>query len=245
MNFKFSRHFNNRIDKIITFFILCFCAILLILMSTVFKLEIKPVHKSEVKEILSKIPIEYEVKNIDDDTYNILVTINSDNGIESIEYINDLGQNVILNCKKQLTIGIDYIVKENIEYNFIVKRVGEAPKVEKIFIEKEEIQDGTEQYPYIIKTPEQLQNINLKLSAYYKLGKDIDLSGKTWEIIGSEGNPFTGELNGNGKKIKNLTINKDVNNVGLFGYSTGSLKNVKLENVNVTGKDNVGGLVRI
>ncbi|MNT62364.1 hypothetical protein D3C72_2000790 [compost metagenome] len=90
-----------------------------------------------------------------------------------------------------------------------------------------------------------MQNINLKLSAYYKLGKDIDLSGITWQTIGSEENPFTGELNGNGKKIKNLSITKSENNVGLFGYSNGNLKNINLENVNVTGKDNVGGIVRI
>jgi The GLUG motif len=67
------------------------------------------------------------------------------------------------------------------------------------------------------------------------------------------GNPppmFTGIFDGAGHKIKNLTINNVdtyVQGLGLFGYvNNGNIKNIGLEDVNVTGGDfsyEIGGLV--
>lgn len=54
-----------------------------------------------------------------------------------------------------------------------------------------------------LKTISQLQAITEKPDAKYILANDLDLSGETWRPI--EG--FTGELDGNGYAIRNLTVN--------------------------------------
>ena len=97
----------------------------------------------------------------------------------------------------------------------------------------------------IIKTAEDLNNIRNKLYGKYILMNDIDLSSyENWEAIGDDNNYFGGIFNGNGYVIKNLTINKpDSNYQGLFGKSRGEIRNVGLENVNVSGNNYVGGLV--
>ena len=62
--------------------------------------------------------------------------------------------------------------------------------------------------------------------------------------IGKSDKPFKGTFEGSGKTISNLTINlPEQDNVGLFGYNSGTVKGFNLANVNITGKNNVGGIV--
>ena len=63
--------------------------------------------------------------------------------------------------------------------------------------------------------------------------------------IGDNTNRFTGNFDGNGHRISNLTINRpSTNNVGLFGVSENStIENVHLENVNITANSRSGALV--
>ncbi|MBR6319659.1 MAG: hypothetical protein IKR50_04390 [Prevotella sp.] len=113
--------------------------------------------------------------------------------------------------------------------------------------------DGTEKNPYLVKTPEDLFDVRMELSAHYKLINDIDLTEwikdespkQGWTPIGTETTPFTGIFDGNNKTIKGLYINKsDVDNVGLFGYlKKGTIKNVSLINPIVLGKNGVGAIV--
>ncbi|NQE52854.1 Cell surface glycoprotein, partial [ANME-1 cluster archaeon GoMg3.2] len=99
----------------------------------------------------------------------------------------------------------------------------------------------------------QLQNIRDNLTGDYYLVNDIDCSctsgwngGAGFEPIGTYGNKFTGTFDGNDHKITNLCINRSSTNyVGLFGC-TGSgseIKDVGLEEVDVSGHLDVGGLV--
>ena len=114
----------------------------------------------------------------------------------------------------------------------------------------------------VIKTADDLVNINNNLSGKYILMNDIDLSSvENWVPIGNfnidtgEVTGFTGVFDGNGYVIKNLTINRPTEQgfVGLFGYigdpntmTNGEVKNLGLENVNVNvnvnGHEYVGGL---
>ena len=85
------------------------------------------------------------------------------------------------------------------------------------------------------------------MTADYYLANDINCSGfGNFEPIGIYGNEFTGTFDGKGYKITNLYINRpSTGEVGLFGC-TGSgseIKNVSLEEVNVSGYMRVGGLV--
>lgn len=82
----------------------------------------------------------------------------------------------------------------------------------------------------------------------YKLSADIDLSGTEFSPVGSSETPFTGTFDGNGFEISNLTItgNKNSQNIGMFGVICGArLKNITLNNINITGGSVVGGLVGI
>lgn len=111
--------------------------------------------------------------------------------------------------------------------------------------------DGTLSDPYLIDSCEQLKHVNNYLSSHFKLNNDIDCSQVDFIPLGNLANPFKGSFNGNGKTISNLSINSELNYVGLFGYvdSTHNLTiyNLTLDSVNVTKSTNnptaLGGLV--
>ena len=65
-----------------------------------------------------------------------------------------------------------------------------------------------------------------------------------WTPIGNI-TPFTGSFNGNNKKIKNLFINKLDSNFGLFSNtsSSSSIQKLGLEDINISGDSNIGGIV--
>ncbi|OPH46621.1 hypothetical protein BC351_14130 [Paenibacillus ferrarius] len=118
---------------------------------------------------------------------------------------------------------------------------------------------GTTQDPWIITTPAQLDAVRNNLSAYYKLGSDIDVtndtqnsaglfynSGAGWVPIGTSSAAFTGALDGGGNKIIGLRINRPATDyLGLFGKvaSRGVVRNIGLESINVRGNNYLGGLV--
>jgi len=121
---------------------------------------------------------------------------------------------------------------------------------------------GTENDPYVITTAAQLAQLATYVNAgntnyndkYYKLGNDISLSayqsGAGWTPIGTEmgtgsAGSFYGVFDGNNKKITGLYINApNLNAVGLFGSTVNAvIKNLAVENVNIRGGNNVGGIV--
>ena len=101
----------------------------------------------------------------------------------------------------------------------------------------------------------ELQAMNDDLTDDYILSNDIDASatqGVDWgegggvgfKPIGTNVAPFTGSLDGNGKVISGLYINRPTTNyVGLFGdISTGSVADLGVTDCDITGKDYVGSL---
>ena len=104
------------------------------------------------------------------------------------------------------------------------------------------------------------QNIDFKESGSYvdsetivygDINEDKKVSGLKEEMttnsgfnpIGNNTKPFKGTFDGNNRTISNLNIDrKDANYVGLFGSSSGIIKNLNLENVNIKGLNNVGGI---
>ena len=69
------------------------------------------------------------------------------------------------------------------------------------------------------------------------LNTDLNLTNMEWTPIGTESRPYTGTFDGGTYTITGLTVNQTRENVGLIGCigSNGTVKNVKLENVNITG----------
>ncbi len=96
-----------------------------------------------------------------------------------------------------------------------------------------------------ISTCAQLNSIRSNLSRKYKLVSDIDASCIT-NPIGTQSSPFTGNFNGAGYTISNLTIDSSSNSyIGLFGKTSSSAKiqNVGLVDVNISGYEYVGSLI--
>ena len=107
---------------------------------------------------------------------------------------------------------------------------------------------GTQEDPYQIKSVKDWNNIAITLneersSAVYSLMNDIDFSDNTVYFIGTETVPFKGVFEGNGYTLKNIIIQSDNSYVGMFGYNTGTVRNINVNNINVKGNNYVGGVV--
>lgn len=67
--------------------------------------------------------------------------------------------------------------------------------------------DGTKDNPYIITNAEELKKVSKNLGSYFILNNDIDLSNvDDFLPIGNNTTAFTGNFNGNGKKITGLSF---------------------------------------
>jgi hypothetical protein len=131
---------------------------------------------------------------------------------------------------------------------------------------------GTEEDPFLIYTPEELNRIGLspcEWDRHFKLVSDIDLSGfdgkagrpafnpigvctQVWESHEGQfphvylvGMPFAGVFDGNGHTISHLTLKSQEGCAGLFGgLRGGQVKNLGVVDVNIAALDGpVGGLV--
>ena len=114
---------------------------------------------------------------------------------------------------------------------------------------------GTENDPYLILNPIQLNQMRnfLNRVVYFKLMANIDLTEfledenptQGWQPVGnySSSAAFMGILDGNGKKISGLWINRSNSDyVGLFGYTNGAtIKNMTLEADEIQGGNYTGG----
>ena len=121
---------------------------------------------------------------------------------------------------------------------------------------------GTLEAPYLIGTAGQLEKLAELVitdsynysTKYYKLIANIDLSdygssninfngGKGWRPIGKLYYPFLGVFDGNGYTINGMYINDStLKYAGLFGYLSGTVKNLDIVNVNIAGENQVGGV---
>ena len=81
------------------------------------------------------------------------------------------------------------------------------------------------------------------LSLNCTLTDDINLTGKEWTPIGDYENRYTGTFDGGNHTITGLTINQYGSYVGMIDFldSGGTVQNLTLENVNITGNRNMIG----
>ncbi len=79
----------------------------------------------------------------------------------------------------------------------------------------------------------------LNSAGYNALGSNLDNNNSPFNPIS-----FQGTFDGLGHTITKLNISKEYdNNIGLFGYNSGTIRNIGLVNAIVVGEDNVGALV--
>ncbi len=96
---------------------------------------------------------------------------------------------------------------------------------------------GTEEDPYLLQTAADLEAMHEHLDGYFLLANDMDVSLAWLTPIGDElEGPFTGTLDGGGHTITGLKLELPDNKyTGLFGYLEGTVKNLKLAEVQVVG----------
>lgn len=101
--------------------------------------------------------------------------------------------------------------------------------------------DGTELNPYLVEDAYDMTAINNDQSVHYKQVADIDLQGLEWHPFSY----FTGVFDGDNYVISNLFIDMpEENYIALFGYTeNATVKNIKIQNANVTGSYYVGMLI--
>ncbi len=116
---------------------------------------------------------------------------------------------------------------------------------------------GTEEEPWLISTPEHLNNVRLYLGydnkdRFFKQIEDINLNvspwneNNGWEPIGSGMTGFTATYLGDGNVIEGLFMNRpDEYDIGLFKYTDhgANITDVHLEDVDITGYNRVGALI--
>ena len=104
--------------------------------------------------------------------------------------------------------------------------------------------------PYLITTAEDLDilasivNTSARRDGYYKQSADITLSHEHTAIGNSSNTSFRGVYDGDNKVIKGLLINQPkATYQGLFGRANeATIKNVIIENCDITAKEYVGGI---
>jgi hypothetical protein len=155
----------------------------------------------EIASIITVEKVENLVKEINDD--NITINWGKVSGVTSYEI--EVDGKVINNGDK--TTYIHEKAKVGVKHSYRVRAIKEdttGPWSDEVTVIIElNTGDGTEENPYLIRTKEQLNNIKNELSAYYKIVADIDIQGEEWDVIGGNGAPFTGSVDGQGHKIKN------------------------------------------
>jgi len=110
--------------------------------------------------------------------------------------------------------------------------------------------DRPELYTAILDI-DQLQAMQNDLSGRYLLGMDIDAGhtenwngGAGFVPLGNDKSSFTGTFDGLGHTISALTISRTgAHYIGLFGSSSGTIRNVGLVNASIAGGTYVGALV--
>lgn len=108
--------------------------------------------------------------------------------------------------------------------------------------------DGTESSPYRIAEVNDWQELMTEPNDWgssFILTTDVNLAGVSLVPVGNGHIRFTGVFDGNDYVISNVVINQpSSSHVGLFGYVfDGEIRNLGVEDVNITGYNYVGGLV--
>lgn len=114
---------------------------------------------------------------------------------------------------------------------------------------------GEENDPYQISTAAQLAYLAKQVNegtdyqrVHFRLVSDLDLGGKEWTPIGTDGKIFWGGFDSGGHTITGMTITGDRDYVGLFGEcrnftaDSSYIKSVTVKGANISGHSHVGAI---
>ncbi|HHY96636.1 MAG TPA: hypothetical protein GYA04_01245, partial [Acholeplasma sp.] len=110
---------------------------------------------------------------------------------------------------------------------------------------------GTEQFPFILKTREDIENLKRMIEKgntfqgfYFIMDESVEkMTLDDFTPIGTQTRPFYGSFDGNFVEFEISIHNSTLDNQGLFGYfGVGTIKNLKVSGI-VQGRNNVAGVV--
>ena len=117
---------------------------------------------------------------------------------------------------------------------------------------------GTKEDPWLIENAEQLAYLAQQVNNgtdyernHFLLVSDLDLNGKEWTPIGTDGKLFWGGFDGGEHTITGMTITGDRDYVGLFGEcrnftaDSSYIKSVTVKGANISGKSFVGAIAGV
>lgn len=87
--------------------------------------------------------------------------------------------------------------------------------------------NGTAEEPYLIRTKQQLENINNDPAGHYLLTEDLDFSGESFEQIGTQ-TTFTGVFDGGGHTVSGFVGTPETGS-GLFTANHGTIQNLHVD----------------
>ena len=180
-------------------------------------------------------------------TVAVLLTIESNIAIESVE-IENLDGTILIVKSKEKVLTKDIQMELDKEYEIKINTVNGKQEIKKI-IEKstEEIRTKEELIEfrnkvnsgltYEGKTINVVENIDLA-KVCYKVDETIE-NDVSWEPIGTQEKSFKGIFDGQYNTISNLYINSSLYKFcGLFGCNEGTIKNVILKDVSIKNSIN-------
>ncbi|MDA9951323.1 hypothetical protein N9D31_01990, partial [Oligoflexaceae bacterium] len=104
--------------------------------------------------------------------------------------------------------------------------------------------NGTKEDPFLIEEAAdfELMKKPAMSRSHYKVVNDLDFTGVDLPRLGTEDLPFSGEIDGNGKTISNLTfLDTSVDYVGLISYGLGTvIHNLSIKDSSITAGSWVG-----
>ncbi len=164
--------------KIIIFAIILLICIISIIMSVGTK-----IRKQIIKAEMEKKPLlEYEIKNKENNgKYDILVKINSADGLETVKYISEkTKEEVEINCHNKMKIAIDYQVEDLHDYNFIIKKTDQEETTEVLHFEIPRIKGTYSNINGIYSNEPDLTGYNKNYTKYLSVEDDGTLTNSNW-----------------------------------------------------------------
>ena len=165
--------------------------------------------------------------------YRDHTTVNELKGCLNIRYIGTTEQwNLISKGNSWMHhrsgYGYDVTNTNTMTYNYVTYSIWNGTDVSTTFQGS-----GTYDNPYQINNAADLAYLANSVNAgtnyadkYFVLNADLNLNNKSWTPIGTQANPFAGTFDGNGQEISNLFVTIDTDYAGLFGYVSGTVKNL-------------------
>ena len=104
--------------------------------------------------------------------------------------------------------------------------------------------NGEENTPFEISSNQELKNVATYVNngsldtanKYFKLTTDLDFTNDTYTIIGDD-KPFKGTFDGQEHTITGVSLTEENMNMGLFGFNTGTVKNLSLTNSTINNTE--------